>query len=580
MAILSPPHRPAGPSDAEAAVFDALAKLPDDWYVLHSLWLDTHNRKAHAEVDFVVIGPRAVLLLEVKGGQVYRDTAGWHFVTRSGRHVNTKPEGPFDQVRGAYYAMKQHLTRANRLDLFHGVVWGYGVVLPDCQLAISGHDPFVSEDLYLDIRGFPEEMRVFLDGLTAHWSEHKRERQGDRLAGIGDMIPSAIRKEIYSVLRPDFEVIRGRGAAARGAEGQILTLTQGQLDVLDQMAANSRVLLEGGAGTGKTVLAVEQAVRQASTGRRVLLTCFNRLLAEDIKRRTEDIPGLDVANYHQLLTSLLNRAGMELAIDAGWEEFNRQVEDFVVQVLDRIGNEFQPYEYLVMDEAQDLMTAPFLGAMELLLDGGFRNGRWTLCLDRDQAIFAANFDEAMLADVERNGAIATLTVNCRNTQEVAAHVTGLTDLGTACTRGTHGPDVGIDYYGDRREFLAIVRRETNRIIQEFADAGLPASEITLLAADTAAFPERLREPGFFLRPLSPVSEHHDNNVRMATVQSFKGLESAAVILLGTESISSPAGRKLLYVGGSRARSVLHLILPGDCDTLVQQSLARILALLR
>ena len=580
MAILSPPHRPHGHSDAETAVFDALSQLPDDWYVLHSLWLDTHNRKAHAEVDFIVIGPRAVLLLEVKGGQVYRDVNGWHFVTRAGRHVDTKPEGPFDQVRSAYYALKQHFIRSNRLDLFHGVVWGYGVVLPDCILSISGHDPSIGTNLYLDMRSFPAGLKPFLDSLASHWAEHLRERQGSRVSGISEVISQSIRKDIYTLLRPDFEVVRGRGAAARGVQGQIQTLTQEQLSVLDQLAANRRGLLEGAAGTGKTVLATEQAMRQALSGKRVLFTCFNRLLAEEIGRWTSDIPNLDVANYHQLIVSLLKRAGLSHTVDANWDEFNRRVEDLVIQALDLLSGAFEPYDYLVMDEAQDLMTQPFLGSMAMLLNGGMRGGCWTVCVDRAQTIFSPNFEESALADLEQTGAIATLTVNCRNTQEIAAHVAGLSGLAVARTRGTHGPDVEIDYYEDRRELLTLVRKAANRLIREFSDAGLPASEIILLAADTVAFPDRLTDPGFFLRPVSPASQRLENHLLMATVQSYKGLEADAVILLGTESITSPAGKRLLYVGGSRARSVLHLVLPNNCDALVQQSLPRILSLLR
>ena len=43
---------------------------------------------------------------------------------------------------------------------------------------------------------------------------------------------------------------------------------------------NPRCLIEGAAGTGKTVLALEYSRRQVKKGNKVLLLCFNRLLGE------------------------------------------------------------------------------------------------------------------------------------------------------------------------------------------------------------------------------------------------------------------------------------------------------------
>src|SRR6266567_3401474 len=123
-------------SDAERMVLEELRRcLPSDWVLLHSQWLKNHPSKFHAEVDFVLIGERAVLLLEVKGGIVWRDQEGWQFQTKSGGRRETKPEGPFDQVRGAYYAIRNHLHDIGRIALFHDYVWGYGVVLPECVLS-------------------------------------------------------------------------------------------------------------------------------------------------------------------------------------------------------------------------------------------------------------------------------------------------------------------------------------------------------------------------------------------------------------------------------------------------------------
>src|SRR5262249_10308179 len=63
---------------------------------------------------------------------------------------------------------------------------------------------------------------------------------------------------------------------------------------------------------------------------------------------------------------------------------------------------------------------------------------------------------------------------------------------------------------------------------------------------------------------------------VATVQFFKGLKAAAIILVGLESLDSPTSRSLLYVGGSRARSILRVLLPRKCSEQVALCLPRIL----
>ncbi|MBK8686899.1 MAG: NERD domain-containing protein [Betaproteobacteria bacterium] len=104
MAILHPSTRPIasdGVSQAELDVLDALASGPPDWHVLHSLWLKSHQRKRDAEVDFIVVTSAGVLCLEAKGGDVWRDDAGWHFRPKRGGKEDVRPHGPIDQCAGA-----------------------------------------------------------------------------------------------------------------------------------------------------------------------------------------------------------------------------------------------------------------------------------------------------------------------------------------------------------------------------------------------------------------------------------------------------------------------------------------------
>lgn len=51
----------------------------------------------------------------------------------------------------------------------------------------------------------------------------------------------------------------------------------------------------------------------------------------------------------------------------------------------------------------------------------------------------------------------------------------------------------------------------------------------------------------------------DNTVLIDTIQRFKGLESPVVILWGLDTIDLARSEELLYVGMSRAKSMLFLV---------------------
>ena len=51
----------------------------------------------------------------------------------------------------------------------------------------------------------------------------------------------------------------------------------------------------------------------------------------------------------------------------------------------------------------------------------------------------------------------------------------------------------------------------------------------------------------------------------STASGFKGLENDAVILVGIKDLEKEWSRGVVYVGMSRARTRLYVILTADCD---------------
>ena len=101
------------------------------------------------------------------------------------------------------------------------------------------------------------------------------------------------------------------GTVLDDANAQLLTLTEEQFVVLDMLGGEDRVLIEGPAGSGKTVLAAEAVRRAARSGNRVLFTCYNKLLAEQLKQSLEsefEADRVEVCTLHGLFTKMIGRS--------------------------------------------------------------------------------------------------------------------------------------------------------------------------------------------------------------------------------------------------------------------------------
>lgn len=572
-------------ADAEQLTWKAIRKYGrPDWEVIHTLWIKRHKYKQHAEVDFVLITDAAVLLLEVKGGEVYpRDDGKWNV----GHRIEN--EGPFDQVRSAYYAIQAHVLEYADKDLFFDRVWGYGVILPECTLNINERDPAIAPEMLLDKRHFPENLPGYVDELTAYWkaeNERLKESRGipkDRIRTIS----SDDRRQIHSLLHPLHRPGLSESLTARDAELEIRRLTEQQELALDYHSQDKPLILNGAAGTGKTLLALQQIQRRLLGGDRVLFVCFNRLLADKIRSSIDPLysSNFEAYNYHQLL-GWLNRLG-EVSHEPvnDWQQFNSEVEHRVLYALDRIneqtGAEFEKFDYLVVDEAQDLLTAPFIDSLELLLKDGWKKGKWTVCLDPRQSIFHKQYEPEILEKLIQHASECPLTRNCRNTKPIAAYAHGLSQTEGVPTREAEGPMPTLVWYKDWKTYQKTLKKAVNDLIDDMRDLADGSRHITILAFKNDHLPPQLFEKGFFKQPVDEITPNKSpDRIQAGTLQSFKGLESSAVVLVGLEDIEQAWSRQLIYVGGTRAKLFLKILIPESLQDEIQDRMEDILELMR
>jgi hypothetical protein len=327
-------HPRSGPrltsSSAERVVYDALRRgLPPGWFAWHSLRVRSDTR-GDGENDFVLAIPgRGVIVLEVKGGQLRLEDGRW---LQNGFPLR---ENPLDQAHG----FKDKLIDVLRRQRLRQVPW----IAVACCFPETTFDDFPPQP---NLRGCllgAQDMPYLSDALP---------ELADRLLRKGIQLRSDDWIEAIHALWGELwipKVSLGRSAALREAE--FVTLDAQQLGLLDLLLDNARVHVRGGAGTGKTLLAIELYRRWSHDGGAPpLLLCWTRPLCLELK--TAGVT--DAWTVRELGADLLARAGRTMQngdppgawTSATWA----QVTKDAVALL---AAQPAPHRRVIVDEAQD-----------------------------------------------------------------------------------------------------------------------------------------------------------------------------------------------------------------------------------
>ncbi len=269
--ILSPEIK----SSAERRLFIEFRdhKASHKYIVLHSLGIAEHANNIFGEIDFVILCNEGVLCLEVKGGQVSRRNGTWEYTNRFGT-ITRKNEGPFQQVQGNMHSLRQHLIR--RLgggDALVRCQYACAVAMPDCHFDADGID--VINEILVDAKR-TWNLDTLIDQAFGHWRQTCLDKHGFE----GGRLTDAEIDKLAQLLRGDFRFVPSMKDSVDRAIIELSAITAEQYEVLESLSENPRVLVSGVAGSGKTLIALEQARRAYLENKSVLYLCFNNNIAK------------------------------------------------------------------------------------------------------------------------------------------------------------------------------------------------------------------------------------------------------------------------------------------------------------
>lgn len=523
-------------------------QLPEDAVIFHSYpWLQTEasekvgNHIKQGEADFIVfLWDIGFLVLEVKGGEIFFDTddSTWFRVLPTYRK---EIKDPFKQALTNLQVVKTKIQDAvfpSLEDLPLG--YGYAVVFPDCIYTGDvppGAAPLIvlsSNDLQKFDQRIPE--------IIKSW-----KRSGRPLTEIEA-------KKMIASLVSSFNLIPVLSRQIEEEYDKLVRLTEEQAHLLDILERHDRCLIEGVAGSGKTMLAMEKARRFALAGKRTLLVCYNITLANWLSQslNSEEREFIDVYHFHGLCEAVCGKAGLNYTPTGDLGAFYRDVApEKLLESIEIIGTQ---YDALVVDEGQDFHESWWL-PIELLCHRAEKVPLF-IFYDPAQNLFV---DEIVLPEI---GEPFLLKNNCRNTRNIAktcAEIRGIEiDIHWAAPEGRI---VNVKFCPDS----VSQRKKAAGVLKQFRNGGLEANQIVILSPYT----HRNEKYSFFgveslgKYKLTDSADEWNagNGVLYATIKSFKGLEADAVILV---DVPDPDKDKYftvndLYVGASRAKHFLTIL---------------------
>ena len=653
MAIMIPPEIPDSAPVSKKMIFETLKIIAEarDWIVLHGVEIPAADNITNSrEIDFIILIPDilSVICLEIV--------------------TDKSLTSPLDDAQSAMEVLRNHYVTSHfhpdsPLSLGYAVAFSNGVKLKKEELPEHLVPMFqeVEFPVHLDLTtGTDDEPCNALDpdslGVTLTSYAVDLTKVWEILSDL-DELPKA--QMILDDLRSDL-VSTGTTIARifhynlETGRPQLLRLTDDQLKVLELVGcpppptvlpessdqlnlepkeAKPRYVIKGPAGTGKTVLALELAKQRCKQGDTVALLCCNPYLSHRFESWVQTLPsdhggkvlagtpatlplwafGEDSTlkdKHQQRLTASPNLEGsLKLGyLDIGWPQFINDTVVDLEQIIDHmVGAPEQKgiFDYLIVDEAQNLCAQVFLRLMDKLLKGGLVNGKWSMFGDFDnQELVSAHLtDEAtdtlrnFLKDKLKGEETSEdywkeeeLKINCRNTYEIASTVAELVRIDVPAKSGVHGPLVQIEYF-ESKENLG---DQLDSLISDLKEKrGFSSQQIILLTStkhdgdesDKFDFDTNRAYGGWELLNISEVKETTvptdaerilrlsvpDPNapIRYSDVYDFQGLESDVAILVLPVVTKIVAGRpilpkyeyrrRLLYTGMSRAKAKLIIL---------------------
>lgn len=379
-----------GEIDIYRQLWNDLDKSSLDWDVWHDLKLPEHSdnfnyyKKTSSQIDFLILCKYGLLVLEVKGGSISTKDNTFFY----GKNFETPiKQNPFKQAEGYKYTLKDNI-----LNNLKGCFFCEAIAFPHVDYPFESKlidnkllwTSFLAKDYEGSIEKF------LLSVFEYSKSKHKKHFRNYDEVSLKEYV--AIKKILSPII---------------GDRNQLNTINTLEwlgiqnIEILDGLYKNARIMIEGPPGSGKTTIA--KAFIDKQHNKNGIYLCWNNLLMHYTKSLLNDrqlSSNIEVTTFFRFFQKL------NPSLD--FEELSSLTEDqfyvLVKNTIQRLENEekLNPYDFIVVDEAQDLLDRGldlFINKFSGFNGQGLVNGNSLVLYDIDQSYSISGRSVAEIADL-------------------------------------------------------------------------------------------------------------------------------------------------------------------------------------
>ena len=405
---------------------------------------------AIGEADFVIVHPElGYVVFEVKQGNIMYANGQWHEFRPSGKGSfhRTRPmaKDPVDQAQRAMWAILERYKEKLGAGRFPLNI-RFALCFPETKILAGELPDFIDPNsifLYDDLDNLNAKIRSLFPKGT------KPDRTATQILIDKVLSPSF---KVFALLEQQIQIFHS--AAER-------ILTDEQSRILEETELDKKKVFFGAAGTGKTYLAMEKARQLADSGKRVLLTCFNKNLASGLRR---EIPAeITCSNFHDFLMEVLTEKGFNISVP----EDSDEQQEFFNNTLPEMGFDYymeapdaDKFDSIIVDEGQDFHEN-WLLCLESMLRSR-KDGEFYIFADPNQDLFGVSTGHLMKLPVSKH----RLTRNLRNAETISDWLAPFIPQGHLKPVLRGGIPVAYHPWETAQEEKRMIEREIGRLVSQ------------------------------------------------------------------------------------------------------------------